>query len=177
MRVKALQDRCAAKEGVVTRVRNHNTNLLNQQAQYKDAVRTLNKELQEVKEKLTEVSSQNDKLQEEVTALGEKLQTAGADAIRDFKVSQSFFDSCGEYYGTGFEDCLQQVASAYPELDLSGITMDDGDDSLRQPTLRHDDSVVLAQPAANPVASDSPAVIVDVEDNQTDGNDADVPAP
>ena len=152
-------------------------NLLNQQAQYKEAVRILNKELQEVKEKLTEVSSQNDKLQEEVTGLGEKLQTAGADAIRDFKVSQSFFDLCGEYYGTGFEDCLQQVASAYPELDLSGITMDDGDDSLRQPTPRRDDSVVLAQPAVNPAASDSPAVTVDVEDHRTNGKDADVPAP
>ena len=166
-----------AKEGVVTRVHSHNTNLMNQQAQYKDAVRTLNKELQEVKEKLTEVSSQNDKLQGEVTTLGEKLQTAEADAIRDFKVSQSFFNSCGEYYGTGFEDCLQQVASAYPELDLSGITMDDGDDSLRQPTPRRDDSVVLAQPAANPAASDSPAMIVDVEDHRTYGKDADVPAP
>ena len=87
MRIKALQDRCAAKEGVVTQVRKHNTNLLNQQTQYKEAVRILNKELQEVKEKLTEVSGQNDKLQEEVTGLGEKLQTAGADAIRDFKVS------------------------------------------------------------------------------------------
>ena len=117
---------------------------MNQQAQYKEVVRILNKELQEVKEKLTEVSSQNDKLQEEVTGLGEKLQTAGANAIRDFKVSQSFFDSCGEYYGTGFEDCLQQVASAYPELDLSGITMDDEDDSLRQPTPRRDDNVILA---------------------------------
>ena len=112
-----------------------------------------------------------------MTALGEKLQTAEADAIRDFKVSQSFFNSCGEYYGTGFEDCLQQVASAYPKLDLSGITTNDGDDSLRQLTPRRDDSVVLAQPVANPVASDSPAVIVDVEDHQTDGNDADVPAP
>ena len=55
--------------------------------------------------------------------------------------------------------------------------MDDGDDSLRQPIPRHDDSVVLAQPAANPVASDSPAVIVDVENHQTDSNDADVPTP
>ena len=112
-----------------------------------------------------------------MTALGEKLQTAEADAIRDFKVSQSFFNSCGEYYGTGFKDCLQQVASAYPELDLSGITMDDGDDSIRQPTPRRDDSVVLAQPAANPATSDSPAVIVGVEDHRTDGKDADVPAP
>ena len=60
-----------------------------------------------------------------MTVLGEKLQTVGADAIRDFKASQSFIDSCGGYYGTRFKDCLQQVASAYPELDLSGITMDD----------------------------------------------------
>lgn len=101
---------------------------MNQQAQYKEVVRILNKELQEVKEKLTEVSGQNDKLQGEVTALGEKLQTAETDAIRDFKASQSFIDSCAQYYGTGFDNCLRQVASAFPELDLSGITMDDGDD-------------------------------------------------
>ena len=179
MRVKALRDRCVAKEGVVTRVRKHNTNLLNQQTQYKEAVRILNQELQEVKEKLTEVSCQNDKLQGEVTALGEKLQTTGADAIRDFKVSQSFIDSCVGYYGTGFNDCLRQVVSAFPELDLSGITMDDGDDGSPQPnpTPEHDDSVVLAQPAANLAASDSPVVIVDVEDHQADGNNTDIPAP
>ena len=54
--------------------------------------------------------------------------------------------------------------------------MDDGDDSSPQPnpTPEHDDSVVLAQPAANPVASDSPAVIVDIEDHQADGNPADI---
>ena len=107
MRVKAFHDHCVVKEGVVTQVRKHNTNLLNQQAQYKEAIHTLNQELKEVKEKLTEVSCQNDKLQEEVTALGEKLQTAGADAIRDFKASQSFIDSCAGYYGTGFDDCLR----------------------------------------------------------------------
>ena len=56
------------------------------------------------------------------------MQTAGADAVRDFKATQSFIDSCAEYYDTGFDDCLKQVALAFPELDLSGITMDDGDD-------------------------------------------------
>ena len=54
MHVKALQDRCMAKEGVVSRVRKHNTNLLNQQAQYKKAVRHLNVELKETREKLEE---------------------------------------------------------------------------------------------------------------------------
>ena len=75
-----------------------------------------------------EADRQSDKLKEEVTVLGQRVQTAGADAVRDFKASQSFIDSCAGYYGTGFDDCLKQVASAFPELDLSGITMDDGDD-------------------------------------------------
>ena len=49
---------------------------------------------------------------------------AGTDAVQKFKTSQSFIDSCADYYGTGFDDCLKQVASAFPELDLSGISMD-----------------------------------------------------
>ena len=181
MRVTALQDRCVANEGVVTRVRKHNTNLMNEQAQYKDAIRTLNQELKEVREKLVEANRQNDKLKEEVTDLGQRLQTAGADAVRDFKVTQSFIDSCAEYYGTGLDDCLKQVASAFLELDLSGITMDDGDDGSSQPTPtpESDGVVVLAQPAANPSppTSNTPAAIVNVEDQQADGNPADAPAP
>ena len=54
-----------------------------------------------------------------MTDLGQKVQMVGADAVRDFKATQSFIDSCAEYYGTGFDDCLKQVASAFPELDLS----------------------------------------------------------
>ena len=42
-----------------------------------------------------------------MTALGQRVQTAGADAVRDFKASQSFIDSCAGYYGTGFDDCLK----------------------------------------------------------------------
>ena len=150
---------------------------MNEQGQYKNAVRTLNQELKEFREKLVEADHQNDKLKEEVTDLDQRLQTAGADTVRDFKATQSFIDSCTEYYGTGFDDCLKQVASAFPELDLSGITMDDGDDgsSLPNPTLEPDSVVVLAQPAANPFASNAPAVIVNVEDQQADGNPADAP--
>ena len=83
----ALQDRCVAKEGVVTRVRKHNANLMNEQGQYKEAVHTLNQELKEVREKLEEADRQNDKLREEVTALGQRVQTAEADTVRDFKAT------------------------------------------------------------------------------------------
>ena len=59
-----------------------------------------------------------------MTTLQEKVETAGADAVQKFKTSQSFIDSCADYYGTGFDDCLKQVVSAFLELDLSGISMD-----------------------------------------------------
>ena len=85
VRVKALQDRCIAKEGVVTWVRKHNAILMNEQGQYKEAVRTLNQEVKELREKLVEASSQKQKLQEEVMALQEKVETAGTDAVQKFK--------------------------------------------------------------------------------------------
>ena len=47
--VKALQDCCVAKEEVVDRIRKHNTNLMNEQGQYKEAICTLNKEVNGVK--------------------------------------------------------------------------------------------------------------------------------
>ena len=154
---------------------------MNEPGQYKDVVRTLNQELKEVREKLAEANRQNEKLQEEVTNLGQRVQTAGTDAVRDFKASQSFIDSCAEYYGTGFDDCLKQVASAFLELDLSGITMGDGDDGSFEPNLtpEADDVVVLAQPAANPPtpASNTPAVIVDVESQHADWRPADALVP
>ena len=58
--------------------------------------------------------------------------------------------------------------------------MDDGDDgpSHSTPTPEPDGVVILAQPAANlptPV-SNIPAVLVDVEEQQADGNLADDPA-
>ena len=85
--VKALQDCCVAKEGVVTRVQKHNTNLMNEQGQYKDVIRTLNKEPKEVRKKLAEADRQKEKLQEEVTDLGQRVQMVRADAVRDFKAT------------------------------------------------------------------------------------------
>ena len=97
---------------------------MNEQGQYKEAIRTFNQEVKKLRKKLVEASSQKQKLQEKVTALREKVETARTDAVQKFKTSQSFIDSCTDYYGTGFDDCLKQVASAFPELVFSGISMD-----------------------------------------------------
>ena len=117
-------------------------------------------------------------------AFREKVETARIDTVQEFKASQSFIDSCADYYGTGFDDCLKQVVSVFLELDLSGITMDDeGDGSLESnPPPEDDGIIVLAQPAANPPhtpASNLPTVFVDAENPKSqkdDGNPADTPA-
>ena len=117
---------------------------MNEQGQYKDAMRMFNQEVKELREKLVEVGSQKQKLQEGVTTLQEKVEMAGTDAVQKFKASQSFIDSCVDYYGTGFDDCLKQVASAFPELDLSGISMDAPEPVMpARDVATGDDDVVL----------------------------------
>ena len=107
------------------------------------------------------------------------MEKARADAVIEFKTSQSFIDSCPEYYETGFEDCLKHVASSFPDLDLSGITMDDpmprtpasntvtgkNDNSTESDLPPKDDGVVLTQPAVNPpVTTSNPSIeLLDVE--------------
>ena len=157
---------------------------MDEQGQYKEAMRTFNKEVKELKEKLVEASSQKQKLQEEVTALREKVETARTDAIQNFKTSQSFIDSCADYYSIGFNDYLKQVALAFLELDLSGISMDapkpvtparnvvaDDDDGIPEsyPSPKVDDGIILAQPAITPPApvSMTPVLTVDADSRQS----------
>ena len=169
--MKALQDRSITQEGVIAHLRQCNGTLTNKQEQYKEALRTLNKEVKELREKLEEEGCQKKKEQEakatvekELTALLGQVEMARVDAVKEFKASQPFIDSCAVYYGDGFEDCLKQVKSIYPYLDLSKVTMDDPlpstpvgdtildetDDSTELEPDPKDDSVILTQPAANP---------------------------
>ena len=115
------------------------------------------------------------------------MEKAGADAVKEFKASQSFINSCVEYYVSGFEDCLKQVVSSYPDLDLFGITMDDpmpstpagdsivgdSDDSIESDLPPKDDGVVLAQLAANPpVTTSNPSIeLLDEENPPTQDQD------
>ena len=122
--------------------------------QYKEAVRTLNKELTAVTEKLKQESNlrekaqkDKDSLETELTTLCEQTEKVKADAMVDFRASQSFIDACAFYYDEGFDDCLKQVRSVYPDLDLSKISMDDpvpttpaGGDTVNEKT---DDSTQL----------------------------------
>ena len=58
-------------------------------------------------------------------ALCGKVETARADAVTDFRALQLLIDAYAVYYGDRFEDCLKQVKSVFPNLDLSKVTIDD----------------------------------------------------
>jgi len=127
-----------------------------------------NKELTTVTEKLQQESNLREKAQKdrdslevELTTLQEQIEKANANAVVDFKASQSFIDACAIYYGDSFDDCLKQVGFVYPDLDLSEISMDDPvpttpaggdivsketDDSTYSEQDPKDDGMVLAQP-------------------------------
>ena len=129
-----------------------------------------------------------------MTALREKVETARIDVVQKFKISQSFINSCADYYGTSFDDCLKQVASAFPEMDLSGISMntpelvtpardiatEDDDVVLEsQPSPVVNGGVVLAQPAITRLTpvSKTPELTIDVDDallQKSGGTPADV---
>ena len=106
----------------------------------------------------------------------------GTNAVQKFKTSQSFIDSCTDYYDTRFDDYFKQVASAFPELDLSGISMDalepmtptrnvvtDDDDGIPESQLspKVDGGVVLAQPAITPPAPASKTLVLTVDADGT----------
>ena len=53
------------------------------------------------------------------------MDKAKVDAVAEFRASQTSIDSCGVYHSDRFDDCLKQVGSVYPNLDLSKITFND----------------------------------------------------
>ena len=107
------------------------------------------------------------------------METTKADSVAEYKIAQSFIDSCASYYGNGFEDYLKQVKSLYPYLDLSKVIMDDPlpltlvsdtifeeiDDSIKSEEVLKDDSIVLAQLATDlPVTLMISSLVPHVED-------------
>ena len=55
--IKALQDRSVTQDGVIARLYKRNRTLTDEKEQYKEALRTLNKEVKELRKKLEEEGS------------------------------------------------------------------------------------------------------------------------
>ena len=92
--MKVLQDRGVAKEGVITHLHKCIKNMTDSQKQYKKALRTLNQEVKELREKLEEEGRQKKKKQEakemaekKLATLLSQVETAKADPVKEFSAS------------------------------------------------------------------------------------------
>lgn len=120
----------------------------------------------------------------EQAALRGQMEKAKVDAMVEFWTSQPYFDTCGAYYGDGFNDCLKQVGFVYPHLDLSKIAIDETvlqtlgrddaandetDDSVHTVEQRvKDDDLVLVQSA--PKGPNAPIAPSTVDPLSEDGS-------
>ena len=62
--------------------------------------------------------------------LGLKLQKAGATTVKEFKDSDKYSDELCGYYVEGFDLLRKWMAKHHPDLDLSGLVMDDVEKKL-----------------------------------------------
>lgn len=104
VRMKALQDKCKAKEGVICRYCKHQEYKTKERDQYKEVVHILNVELMEKSATLehethhyAELSKPNTNLTMELGALCEQTNRAKADTVVRFQTSQPYYDECGGY--------------------------------------------------------------------------------
>ena len=111
--MKALQDRSVAQKRVIACLCKYNETLTNEQEQYEGVFRTLNTDVKELREKLEKDGHQKKEqeakavIEKELTTFLRYVEMARADAVKEFKTSQPFIDSCVVYYGDGFRDCLK----------------------------------------------------------------------
>ena len=94
VRIKALQDRCVAKEGVIRRYCKRQEYETKERDQYKEVVRTLNTELmvklallKKETRRHEELEKANTNLKMELAAFGEQMEKAQADAVAWFWTS------------------------------------------------------------------------------------------
>ena len=66
----------------------------------------------------------------QISDLELKLQTAGAMAVKDFKDSDEYSDELCGYYVEGFDLLRKWMAKHHPDLDLSGLVMEDVEKEL-----------------------------------------------
>ena len=71
--------------------------------------------------------------EDEVKDLKKKLHQAREDAVNEYRDSEALLKELGGSFLQGFDDALRQIKKAYPDLDVSMITLTDQDQAFAVP--------------------------------------------
>ncbi|XP_030958872.1 uncharacterized protein LOC115980799 [Quercus lobata] len=160
--MKGLMDRCLNREAALERVRSklgQTEEELGQLHKWKATMEqkfALSEKTREELEQRTEEAGKALKVRaDEVKDLKKKLRHARDDAVSEYRNSESLLKELAGSFLQGFDDSLRQVKKAYPDLDLSMITLTD-----------------QGQTSALPVASENTEDLFGEEAAQGDGESA-----
>ena len=152
-------DRCLNREAALERVRTkagQTEEELGQLYKWKSKMEQKfelsEKTRQEFEQRTEEAEKSLRGKEDEVKDLKKKLRQAKDDAVNEYRDSEALLKELGGSFLQGFDDALRQIKKAYPELDVSMISVSDQD-----------------QTSALPVASDNTEDLFGDEAAQGDG--------
>jgi len=155
-------DRCLNREAALERVRTkagQTEEKLSQLYKWKSKMEQKfelsEKTRQEFEQRTEEAEKALRGKEDEVKDLKKKLRQAKEDAVNEYRDSEALLKELGGSFLQGFDDALRQIKKAYPELDVSMISVSDQD-----------------QTSALPVASDNTEDLFGDEAAQGDGESA-----
>ena len=127
-------DRCLNREAALERVRakaEQTEDELGQLHQWKSTMEKkfdlLEKTRKELEQRTEEAGKALKAKDEEIKDLKEKLRQAKEDAVSEYQDSEALLKELGGSFLQGFDDTLRQLKKAYPNLDVSMITVNDQD--------------------------------------------------
>ena len=133
-------DRCLNREAALERVRakaDQTEEELGQLNKWKSVMEKkfeLSEKTREELEQRTEEAGKALKGKEdEVKDLKKKLRQAREDAVNEYRDSEALLKELGGSFLQGFDDALRQIKKAYPDLDVSMITVSDQDQTSALP--------------------------------------------
>ena len=155
-------DRCLNREAALERVRTkagQTEEELSQLYKWKSTMEQKfelsEKTRQEFEQRTEEAGKALKGKEDEVKDLKKKLRQAKDDAVNEYRDSEALLKELGGSFLQGFDDALRQIKKAYPDLDVSMISVSDQD-----------------QTSALPVASDNTEDLFGDEAAQGDGESA-----
>ena len=95
--------------------------------------------------------------EDEVKDLKKKLRQAKEDAVNEYRDSEALLKELGGSFLQGFDDALRQIKKAYPDLDVSMITVSDQDQTSVMPVASENTDDLFGDDAAQGDGESAPS--------------------
>ena len=95
--------------------------------------------------------------EDEVKDLNKKLRQAKEDAVTEYRDSVALLKELGGSFLQGFDDALRQIKKAYPDLDVSMITVSDPDQTSAMPVASENTDDLFGDDAAQGDGESAPS--------------------